>query len=150
MTGWLMAGMGVGAIAGSAWAGARAHGIAPVRGLRTSVLLFAVFCIDRRAADRPVDDRRDRRRLDLLRPGTRSSISRRSTSSGPAGRPGRRGLGSLWMIEGTAAAAETPLAASSPRGPALDGHLVIASVIVFASPAIFTVGIGPSWPPPRA
>ncbi len=140
MTGWLMAGMGVGAIAGSAWAGARAHGIAPVRGLRTSVLLFAVFCIP--IAVLPIG------------PWMIAAIVVAWTFFGPAQvfyletidivRPSGTAvaaLGSLWMIEGAAAAAGNALGGVIAQGPGARWALVIASVIVFASPAIFTVGI---------
>ena len=45
------------------------------------------------------------------------------------------------MIEGTAAAAGNALGGVIAQGPGARWALVIASVIVFASPAIFTVGI---------
>ncbi len=140
MTGWLMAAMGVGAIVGSGWAGARAHGIAPVVGLRTSVLLFAVFCIP--VAVLPIG------------PWMIAAIVVAWACFGPAQvfymetidivRP--RGtavaaLGSLWMIEGAAAAAGNALGGIIAQGPGARWALVVAAVIVFASPAIFTIGI---------
>lgn len=140
MTGWLMAATGIGAIIGSAWAGARAHHIAPATGLRTAVLLFAVFALP--IAVLPIG------------PWMIAAIVVAWTFFGPAQvfyletidivRP--RGtavsaLGSLWMIEGAAGAAGNALGGVIAEGPGARWALVLASVLAFASPAIFTVGI---------
>jgi len=140
MAGWLMAAMGVGAIIGSAWAGARARHIAPVLGLRASVTLFAVFCLP--LAVLPMG------------PWLVAAIVVAWAFIGPAQvfyletidavRP--RGtavaaLGSLWMIEGAAAAVGNTLGGVISAGPGARWALAMASVVVFVSPALFSLGI---------
>ncbi len=140
MAGWLMAAMGVGAILGSGWAGARAHQVAPVLGLRTSVALFALACLP--LAVLPIG------------PWLVGAIIVAWAFLGPAHvfyletidavRP--RGtavaaLGSLWMIEGAATAVGNTLGGVIAAGPGARWALGLASVVVFVSPALFTLGI---------
>lgn len=140
MAGWLMAAMGVGAIIGSGWAGARARSIAPVLGLRASVTAFAIFCLP--LAILPMG------------PWLIAAIVVAWAFIGPAHvfyletidvvRP--RGtavsaLGSLWMIEGAATALGNTLGGLISAGPGARWALALASVVVFVSPALFSLGI---------
>lgn len=140
LAGPTMAAMGVGVIIGTVWAGAKAKDIAPANGLRAATALFALALIP--LAFVP------------LGPWLMATVLVAWMFIGPANvfyletidvvRP--RGtavaaLGSLWMIEGTAAA----------LGQALGGNIAVwfsphvtlglASIIVVASPIIFTIGI---------
>lgn len=140
LAGPTMAAMGVGVIIGTVWAGAKAKDIAPANGLRMATALFAVALLP--LAFMP------------LGPWLMATVLVAWMFIGPANvfyfetidvvRP--RGtavaaLGSLWMIEGTSAAI----------GQALGGNIAVwfgphvtlglASIIVIASPIIFTIGI---------
>lgn len=149
LTGWLMAAMGLGTIIGSIWAGVRAHGIAPGRGLRMSTLLTAVFMLP----------------LPFVQPGwTMFAVLLISQIfMGPAHvfffetidlvRP--RGtavsaLATLWMLEGAAAGLASAVGGSVAEawGPGMT--MALGCVAVFGSPLILTIGLRGSLRPALA
>ena len=88
MAGPVMSAMGVGAIIGTLWAGAKAKEIAPANGLRAAIAPVR----DRPAAaglraDRAVDDARRAGRLGVHRPGERVLPRGRSTCPAARARP---------------------------------------------------------------
>lgn len=140
MAGWLMAAMGLGGILGTLWAGAKATGIAPARGLRMSTLLFAIALLP----------------LAFVPLGgwMFAVILTAWTFLGPANvfyletidivRP--RGtavaaLGSLWMIEGAAAAVGNSVGGTIAQWWGPQFTLALGSAIAVLSPVIFTIGI---------
>ena len=140
MAGPLMSAMGVGAIIGTIWAGAYAKDIAPANGLRASVALFAVALLP--MAFIPIG------------PWLMLQILVAWTFLGPAQifyletidivRP--RGtavaaLGSLWMIEGAAAAIGNAIGGTIAQTWGPHVTLALGSVFVIFSPIIFTIGI---------
>lgn len=140
LTGWLMAAMGLGTIIGSVWAGVRAHGIVPGRGLRASTLLTAVFLIP----------------LPFLEPGWAmfAVLLISQIFMGPAHvfffetidlvRP--RGtavsaVATLWMLEGAAAGLANAIGGGVAEsvGPAVT--MALGCIAVFGSPLILTIGL---------
>lgn len=132
--------MGIGSIIGTVWAGAKAKDIPPARGLRMSVLLYALALTP--IAFVPIG------------PWMALVLLISSTVVGPAQvfyletvdlvRP--RGtavaaLGTLWMIEGTAAAAAQAIGGNIAELSGPQTTLLLGSVIVFASPLIFSIGM---------
>lgn len=132
--------MGIGSIIGTVWAGAKAKDIPPIRGLRMSVLLYAVALLP----------------LPWVPIGPWMGIVLLISSAllGPAHvfyletvdlvRP--RGtavaaLGTLWMVEGTAAAAAQAIGGNIAEWSGPQTTLLLGSVLVFASPLIFSIGI---------
>lgn len=140
LAGPIMAAMGVGAIVGSLWAGAKAKEIAPANGLRMSSVLFAVALLP--LAFVP------------LGPWMMLVVAVAWVFIGPANvfylevidvvRP--RGtavaaLGSLWMIEGTAAALGNAVGGSLAESVSPHLTLALGSLFAIASPIIFTIGM---------
>jgi predicted MFS family arabinose efflux permease len=140
LAGPTMAAMGVGVIIGTVWAGAKAKDIAPANGLRTATALFALALIP--LAFVP------------LGPWLMATVLVAWMFIGPANvfyletidvvRP--RGtavaaLGSLWMIEGTAAAIGQAVGGNLSVWAGPHVTLGLASLIVIASPIIFTIGL---------
>ena len=140
MAGPLMSAMGVGAIVGTIWAGAKAKDIAPANGLRASVALFAIALLP--MGFLPVG------------PWLMLEIMIAWAFLGPAQifyletidivRP--RGtavsaLGTLWMIEGSAAAVGNALGGNVAVWFGPHVTLALASLCVIFSPLIFTIGI---------
>jgi predicted MFS family arabinose efflux permease len=140
MAGPLMSAMGVGAIIGTVWAGAKAKDIAPANGLRASVALFAVALLP--MAFLPVG------------PWLMIEILVAWAFLGPAQifyletidivRP--RGtavaaLGSLWMIEGAAGAIGNAIGGNVAQAYGAHVTLALGSLFVILSPVIFTIGI---------
>ena len=136
----LMSAVGVGSIIGTVWAGAKAKDVAPVRGVRNSVLLCAIALIP--LAWVP------------LGPWLMLQIAVAFGLMGPAQvfyletidivRP--RGtavtsLGTLWTIEGSAAALASALGGNIAEWVSPHFTLFLGSVCVFASPIIFTIGM---------
>ena len=146
LTGWLMAAMGLGTIIGSMWAGVRAHGIVPGRGLRMSTLLTAVFMLP----------------LPFVQPGwTMFAVLLVSQIfMGPAHvfffetidlvRP--RGtavsaVATLWMLEGAAAGLASALGGTVAETWSPAVAMALGCVAVFGSPLILTIGLrGPLRP----
>jgi predicted MFS family arabinose efflux permease len=140
LTGWLMAMMGVGAIIGSIWAGARASHIAPAVGLRVSTALYAACMLP--MAFLPAG------------PWLMLQILIAWAVLGPAQvfyvetidivRP--RGaavaaMGTLWMIEGSAAAVGNAIGGIVAEWVGPQSTLALASLLAVASPLILTVGL---------
>jgi predicted MFS family arabinose efflux permease len=140
MAGPLMSAMGVGSIIGAVWAGSKAKGIAPANGLRMSMGLFAVALLP--LPFMPVG------------PAMMVVILVAWTFAGPAQvfyletidivRP--RGtavaaLGSLWMIEGAAGAIGNAIGGNVAVWFNPHVTLALGSLVVLASPLIFTFGI---------
>jgi MFS family permease len=140
MAGPILSAMGVGAIVGSLWAGAKARQIAPAHGLRTATLLFAVALLP--LAFVPIG------------PVMMAVILIAWTFIGPANvfylevidvvRP--RGtavaaLGSLWMIEGLGMAVGNALGGTIAETVSPHLTLGLGTLFAIASPIIFTVGI---------
>jgi len=140
MAGPILSAMGVGAIVGSLWAGAKARQIAPAHGLRTATLLFAVALLP--LAFVPIG------------PVMMAVILIAWTFIGPANvfylevidvvRP--RGtavaaLGSLWMIEGLGMAVGNALGGTIAETVSPHLTLGLGSLFAIASPIIFTIGI---------
>jgi predicted MFS family arabinose efflux permease len=140
MAGPVLSAMGVGAIVGSLWAGAKARQIAPAQGLRTATLLYAVALLP--LAFVPIG------------PAMMAVVLIAWMFIGPANvfylevidvvRP--RGtavaaLGSLWMIEGLGMALGN--AVGGTLAEAVSPHLTLAlgSLFAIASPIVFTIGI---------
>lgn len=136
----LMSAIGVGSILGTVWAGARAKHIAPVIGLRNSVLACAVSLVP--LAFVPMG------------PWLMLQLVVAFALMGPAQvfyletidlvRP--RGtavaaLGTLWTIEGSAAALASALGGNIAEWFGPQYTLLLGSVCVFLSPVIFTLGI---------
>ncbi len=140
MAGPLMSAMGVGAVIGTIWAGAKAKDIAPANGLRASTALFALALLP--MAFLPIG------------PWLMLQILVAWVFLGPAQifyletidivRP--RGtavaaLGSLWMIEGAAGAIGNAIGGNVAQAYGPHVTLALASVFVIFSPIIFTIGI---------
>lgn len=140
LAGPVMAAMGVGAVIGSLWAGAKATRIAPANGLRASSVLFAVALLP--LAFVP------------LGPWMMVVVALAWTFIGPANvfylevidvvRP--RGtavaaLGSLWMIEGTAGALGNAVGGWVSESVSPHLTLALGSLFAIASPIIFTIGM---------
>lgn len=140
LAGPVLSAMGIGAVIGSLWAGAKAREIAPARGLRAATALFALALIP--LAFVPIG------------PILMVVVLVAWTFIGPANvfylevidvvRP--RGtavaaLGSLWMIEGLGMAIGN--AVGGVVGETVSPHLTLAlgSLFAIASPVIFTIGI---------
>jgi predicted MFS family arabinose efflux permease len=140
LAGPVLSAMGVGAIIGTIWAGAKAKDIAPARGLRVAMALFALALIP--IALVPIG-------LPMV-----VVVLVAWTFMGPAHvfyfetidivRP--RGtavaaLGALWMIEGAAGALGNAVGGWIAEG--ISPHLTLALGSLFAifSPIIFTIGI---------
>lgn len=136
----LMSAIGVGSIVGTTWAGAKAKHVAPVTGLRNSVLLCALSLIP----------------LALVPLGPLLAIQLMVAFAfmGPAQvfyletidivRP--RGtavsaLGTLWTIEGSAGALASALGGNIAEWVSPQFTLLLGSICVFASPVIFTLGM---------
>jgi predicted MFS family arabinose efflux permease len=135
-----MSAMGVGAIIGTLWAGAKAKEIAPVNGLRAATLLFAIALLP--LAFVPIG------------PWMMAVVLVAWAFIGPANvfylevidvvRP--RGtavaaLGTLWMIEGAGMAVGN--AVGGVIAESVSPHLTLAlgSVFALASPILFTIGM---------
>lgn len=136
----IIAMMGVGSIVGTVWAGAKAKDIPPLKGLRISVLLYAIALIPLPWVP--------------LGPWMALVLFIASVVVGPAHvfyletvdlvRP--RGtavaaLASLWMIEGTAAAFAQAIAGNLAEAVSPQFTMLIGSIVVFASPLIFSIGM---------
>lgn len=140
LAGPVLSAMGVGAIIGSLWAGAKARDIAPARGLRSSTLLFAIALI-------PLA-------LVPIGPAMMAVVLVAWVFIGPANvfylevidvvRP--RGtavaaLGSLWMIEGLGMAAGNAIGGVLAESTSPHLTLALGSLFAIASPIIFSIGI---------
>lgn len=140
LTGPVMSAMGVGAVIGTIWAGAKAKNIAPANGLRASTFLFAVALMPLPFV--PVG------------PWMMLVVLVAWAFIGPANvfyletidvvRP--RGtavaaLGSLWMIEGAAAALGNAVGGNVAVWIGSKATLALGSLFVLFSPIIFTFGI---------
>ncbi|MBU6244345.1 MAG: MFS transporter [Actinomycetales bacterium] len=140
LAGPVLSAMGVGAIIGSLWAGAKARDIAPARGLRASTLLFAIALI-------PLA-------LVPIGPAMMAVVLVAWVFIGPANvfylevidvvRP--RGtavaaLGSLWMIEGLGMAAGNAIGGVLAESTSPHLTLALGSLFAIASPIIFSIGI---------
>jgi predicted MFS family arabinose efflux permease len=140
MAGPVMSAMGVGAIIGTLWAGAKAKEIAPVNGLRAATLLFAIALLP--LAFVPIG------------PWMMAVVLVAWAFIGPANvfylevidvvRP--RGtavaaLGTLWMIEGAGMALGN--AVGGVIAESVSPHLTLAlgSLFALASPILFTIGM---------
>ncbi len=140
MAGPVMSAMGVGAIIGTLWAGAKAKDIAPANGLRASSLLFAIALLP--LAFVPIG------------PWMMVVVMVAWAFIGPANvfylevidivRP--RGtavaaLGTLWMIEGAGMAIGN--AVGGVIAESVSPHLTLAlgSLFAIASPILFTIGM---------
>jgi predicted MFS family arabinose efflux permease len=140
MAGPVLSAMGVGAIIGTLWAGAKAKEIAPVNGLRASTLLFAIALLP--LAFVPIG------------PWMMVVVLVAWAFIGPANvfylevidlvRP--RGtavaaLGTLWMIEGAGMAVGAALGGIIAES--VNPHLTLAlgSLFAIASPILFTIGM---------
>lgn len=136
----LMSAIGVGSIVGSVWAGAKAKNVAPVIGLRNSVLLCAISLVP--LAWVPIG------------PWLLLQLTVAFALIGPAQvfyletidivRP--RGtavsaLGTLWTIEGSAGALASALGGNIAEWYGPHVTLMLGSLCVFASPIIFTFGM---------
>jgi predicted MFS family arabinose efflux permease len=136
----LMSAIGVGSIVGTVWAGAKAKNVAPVIGLRNSVLLCAISLVP--LAWVP------------LGPWLMLQVAVAFAFMGPAQvfyletidivRP--RGtavssLGTLWTIEGSAGALASALGGNIAEWYSPQVTLLLGSICVFASPIIFTIGM---------
>ena len=136
----LMSAIGVGSIVGTVWAGAKAKNIAPAIGLRNSVLLCAIALVP--LAWVP------------LGPWLMLQVAVAFAFMGPAQvfyletidivRP--RGtavsaLGTLWTIEGSAAALASALGGNLAEWVSPQFTLFLGSVFVFLSPIVFTIGL---------
>lgn len=136
----LMSAIGVGSIIGTVWAGAKAKNVAPVIGLRNSVLLCAISLIP--LAWVPIG------------PWLMLQVAVAFALMGPAQvfyletidivRP--RGtavsaLGTLWTIEGSAGALASALGGNIAEWVSPQLTLLLGSICVFASPVIFTLGM---------
>lgn len=140
LAGPMVSAMGVGSIIGTIWAGAKAKDIAPLKGLRASVLLYAIALLP--IAFVPIGPAMGivlliayalvgpahvfyLETVDLVRPrGTQVAA-----------------LGTLWMIEGTAAAMAQAVGGNIAELWSPQVTLLLGSIVVFASPLIFTIGI---------
>ncbi|MDP1876544.1 MAG: MFS transporter [Actinomycetota bacterium] len=140
LTGPVMAAMGVGVIIGTIWAGAKAKDIAPANGLRASTFLFAIALLPLPFV--PVG------------PWMMLVVMVAWAFLGPANvfyletidvvRP--RGtavaaLGTLWMIEGSAAAVGNAVGGNVAVWIGPQATLALGCFFVIFSPLIFTVGI---------
>ena len=140
LTGPIMSAMGVGAIIGTIWAGAKAKNIAPANGLRASTFLFAIALLPLPFV--PVGPWMMLvvlvawafigpanvfylETIDLVRP--------RGTAVAA--------LGSLWMIEGAAAAVGNAIGGNVAVWIGPHATLALGSMFVIFSPIIFTIGI---------
>ena len=140
LTGPVMAAMGVGAIIGSLWAGAKATQIAPMNGLRAASALFAVALVP--LAFVPIG------------PAMILVVLVAWLFIGPANvfylevidivRP--RGtavaaLGTLWMIEGVGMALGNSIGGWVAES--IDPHLTLGlgTLFALASPVVFTIGM---------
>ena len=136
----MVATMGVGSILGTVWAGAKAKDIPPLTGLRLSVLLYAIALIPLPWVP--------------IGPWMALVLFIASAVVGPAHvfyletvdlvRP--RGtavaaLASLWMIEGTAAAFAQAIAGNLAEAVSPQFTMLLGSIVVFASPLIFSIGM---------
>jgi predicted MFS family arabinose efflux permease len=136
----LMSAIGVGSIIGPVWAGAKAKNVAPVIGLRNSVLLCAISLMP--LAWVPIG------------PWLMLQVAVAFALMGPAQvfyletidivRP--RGtavsaLGTLWTIEGSAGALASALGGNIAEWVSPQLTLLLGSICVFASPVIFTFGM---------
>ncbi len=136
----LMSAIGVGSIVGTVWAGARAKDVAPVLGLRNSVLACAISLIP--LAWVPIGwwlmlqiaiafalmgpaQVFYLETIDLVRP--------RGTAVAA--------LGTLWTIEGSASALAAALGGNIAQWVSPQATLLLGSICVFFSPIIFTVGM---------
>lgn len=140
LAGPTMAAMGVGAIIGSLWAGAKAKDIAPAHGLRTASILLAVALL-------PLG-------FVPIGPWMMAVVLVAWTFFGPAEvfylevvdivRP--RGtavaaLGSLWMIEGAAGAVGNAVGGWVAEGISPHLTLALGSLAACISPIVFSIGI---------
>ena len=141
MAGPVMSAMGVGAIIGTLWAGAKAKEIAPVNGLRAATLLFAIALLPLAFVPiGPVDDGRGPGRLGVHRARRTSSTSRSSTWSGRGARPSPH-LGTLWMIEGAGMALGNAIGGVIAESVSPHLTLALGSLFALASPILFTIGM---------
>ena len=140
MAGPVMSAMGVGAIIGTLWAGAKATSIAPMNGLRAASLLFAVALL-------PLA-------LVPIGPAMMLVVMVAWLFLGPANvfylevidvvRP--RGtavaaLGSLWMIEGVGMALGNAFGGMLAESVSPHLTLALGSLFALVSPLIFTIGM---------
>ena len=136
----LMSAIGVGSIIGTVWAGAKAKNVAPVIGLRNSVLLCAVSLLP--LAWVPIG------------PWLMMQVAVAFALMGPAQvfyletidivRP--RGtavaaLGTLWTIEGSAGAIASALGGNIAEWVSPQLTLLLGSICVFISPVLLTIGM---------
>ncbi len=136
----LMSAIGVGSIIGTVWAGAKAKNVAPLLGLRNSVLACAISLIP--LAWVPIGwwlmlqialafalmgpaQVFYLETIDLVRP--------RGTAVAA--------LGTLWTIEGSAAALAAALGGNVAQWVSPQATLLLGSICVFLSPIIFTIGM---------
>lgn len=136
----LMSAIGIGSIIGTVWAGAKAKDIAPLLGLRNSVLACAISLIP--LAWVPIGwwlmvqitiafalmgpaQVFYLETIDLVRP--------RGTAVAA--------LGSLWTIEGSASALAAAVGGNIAQWVSPQATLLLGSISVFLSPIIFTIGM---------
>ena len=140
MAGPVMSAMGVGAIIGTLWAGAKAKEIAPANGLRAATLLFAIALLP--LAFVPIG------------PWMMAVVLVAWAFIGPANvfylevvdviRP--RGtavaaLGALWMIEGAGMAVGNAVGGIVAESVGPHVTLGLGSLFALASPILFTIGM---------
>lgn len=132
--------MGLGSIIGTVWAGAKAKDIAPLVGLRASVLLYAIALVP--VAWVPIGPTMGVVLLvssALLGPAhvfyleTVDLVRPRGTAVAA--------LGTLWMMEGTAAAIAQAIGGNLAESVSPQFTMLLGTVVVFASPLIFTIGM---------
>lgn len=136
----LMSAIGVGSIIGTVWAGAKAKNVAPVIGLRNSVLAAAIATVP--LAFVPMGPWLMLQLIvtfALMGPGqvfyleTIDVVRPRGTAVAA--------LGTLWTIEGSAGALANALGANFAEWWGPQVTLALGSIGYFASPIIFTIGM---------
>ncbi len=141
MAGPVMSAMGVGAIIGTLWAGAKAKDIAPANGLRASTLLFAIALLPLAFVPiGPVDDGRGAGRLGVHRPGER--VLPRGHRHRPAARHGRGRPGHPVDDRGRRHG-HRQRGRRASIAESVSPHLTLAlgSLFAIASPILFTIGM---------
>ena len=140
LAGPVLSAMGVGAILGTVWAGAKAKDIAPAHGLRITSLLFALALLP--LAFVPIGLPMIAvvlvawlfmgpshvfyfETIDIVRPRGAAVAA----------------LGALWMIEGAAGALGNAVGGWVAEGVSPHLTLALGSLFALASPIIFTIGI---------
>ena len=132
--------MSVGSIIGTIWVGAKAREIAPLTGLRMSVLLYSIALMP--IAFVPIGPWMAAVLLVAYAVVGPAHVFYLETVDlvRPRGTP-VAALGTLWMIEGSAAAMAQAVGGNIAELASPQTTLLLGSIIVFLSPLIFTVGM---------